>query len=663
MAEEQITIDVNLITADSAKNLQELTEEIEALENAFKNADFGSAEFDRLGRQLAEKRGQVIQFDKELEQMQGPQFMAEKFVKMGEGIAGAFAAAQGAAAVFGKDNEKLEQSIVKVQGAVAIAVGARSIAESGFIQIIAKSNVAKRVSSALDSKALKTLRESTLATKAYALAQKAQAAAQRLVTLATQAFGKALIATGIGAIVVGIGTLVANWDKLNGTVSKAVEVFLKFNPVIGGIVKVFNTLKSAVLGVAEGLGLVADEQTKAAKKLAETADQQITDATKAADRVIAIEEAKGNDIAQLQRESLEKQLAIAKEAHLAMQATSKSFTEEELKEAEARYLDLDNALKVHNLNQQKLLEDAEEERKEKEQEAFEKRMEVFRQQAEAVAQMAKDFEEQSDVGPIFTNFLFETDRDKAIKRANELAKFNFDAEQEAEAMIANTFEEEEEEVDDSAVLEQVRKQLGPKHEKELQLIKEFNDTKANEQMTFDEFLEERRQDNLAKTQANLDIAGSMFGTLGGLADAFSKDQKKNKKIQRALAVAQIGIDTAKGLAGAVAAGAGQPFPANIAAIAMGVTTVLTNIAAAKKALTDADPEGGSAGSEIVAPSTVGGNAPTIPSLPTTTGGASGTEQTTEDVFGEGAMPRAFVVESDMTNAQEAAQKTNDLATL
>mgnify|MGYP006908213392 CR=1 FL=1 len=59
-----------------------------------------------------------------------PQQIADSFVKVGEGIAGGFVAAQGALALFAEDNEELEKVMVRVQGAIAIAMGARAAAEA-----------------------------------------------------------------------------------------------------------------------------------------------------------------------------------------------------------------------------------------------------------------------------------------------------------------------------------------------------------------------------------------------------------------------------------------------------------------------------------------------------------------------------------------------------
>jgi hypothetical protein len=59
------------------------------------------------------------------------------------------------------------------------------------------------------------------------------------------------------------------------------------------------------------------------------------------------------------------------------------------------------------------------------------------------------------------------------------------------------------------------------------------------------------------------------------------------RVAKVLALAQIAIDTGKALAAGIAQAQSVPFPANIAAVATTVATVLANIAAAKKAVQSA----------------------------------------------------------------------------
>lgn len=105
----------------------------------------------------------------------------ELFGKALQGVAGAFSLAQGAAALFGKENEAVQEALLKVQAAMAIQQGI-----SGLIE---------------GAKAARAL-----ATTLGLVAPAAQAG-----TVAVRAMSAAAIATGIGAIVVAIGALAAGF--------------------------------------------------------------------------------------------------------------------------------------------------------------------------------------------------------------------------------------------------------------------------------------------------------------------------------------------------------------------------------------------------------------------------------------------------------------------
>jgi hypothetical protein len=65
------------------------------------------------------------------------------------------------------------------------------------------------------------------------------------------------------------------------------------------------------------------------------------------------------------------------------------------------------------------------------------------------------------------------------------------------------------------------------------------------------------------------------------------ERKKNAESQKRFALIQIALDTAKGIAAAVAAGAGLIFPANLPAIASGIAAVLAGIVSATAAVNSA----------------------------------------------------------------------------
>lgn len=133
----------------------------------------------------------------------------ESVQKMASGLASGFAAVQGAAALFGIENENLEKTLVKVQAAMAIAQGIGGMKDliEGFTQGKTAFQGATMGLQAFETEAVATqatMAGTTVATNAS--------------TTAVKGFRKALISTGIGAILVGIGVAIAaiieNWDKL-----------------------------------------------------------------------------------------------------------------------------------------------------------------------------------------------------------------------------------------------------------------------------------------------------------------------------------------------------------------------------------------------------------------------------------------------------------------
>lgn len=81
-----------------------------------------------------------------------------------------------------------------------------------------------------------------------------------------------------------------------------------------------------------------------------------------------------------------------------------------------------------------------------------------------------------------------------------------------------------------------------------------------------------------KLQSMSDIAGG----LSSILDAVGEDNVAFANLSKVVTLAQIGIDTGRAIAAGTASAAAMPFPANIAAIASTVATVLANIATAIK---------------------------------------------------------------------------------
>tara|TARA_R100000655_G_scaffold2292_2_gene9286 strand:- start:951 stop:2603 length:1653 start_codon:yes stop_codon:yes gene_type:complete len=128
---------------------------------------------------------------------------------------------------------------------------------------------------------------------------------------------------------------------------------------------------------------------------------------------------------------------------------------------------------------------------------------------------------------------------------------------------------------------------------------------------------------------------------------------------KAAALAGILIDTAKGVSGAIAAGAGLPFPLNLGAIATGVASVLAGIVNAKAVLKKVPGGGDGPDPQIDVPTEGGGGGgPEGLNL-----GAPNIESIEQPEIGQMAPTQAFVVESNISNAQALQQELDLQSTL
>ena len=149
----------------------------------------------------------------------------------------------------------------------------------------------------------------------------------------------------------------------------------------------------------------------------------------------------------------------------------------------------------------------------------------------------------------------------------------------------------------------------------------------------------------------IEAGKSILASLGTLAG-------EGTKMAKATALAQILINTAQSITGAIKAGAGLPFPANLGAIATGVASVLSGVASAK-AIFSKVKGGGGGGVETpnnvqTAVADAGGVGPQVPNLEAIEQPTLGEDQPTV---------QAFVVENDISNAQALQQELDVQATL
>ena len=167
----------------------------------------------------------------------------------------------------------------------------------------------------------------------------------------------------------------------------------------------------------------------------------------------------------------------------------------------------------------------------------------------------------------------------------------------------------------------------------------------------------------AERDAKLTLASDVVNGIGALGNAFIKDQKKLENFNKASALIQIGIDTAKAISALVAASNANPFngvsagAAGIAQFASGILQITTNIAKAKTLLTN--PSGTVSGGGGASPS--GPSTSVTPLTPAVQMFGQGNDlnsvgQPKSVSTNQNIVVQAVVSESDITSTQSKINK-------
>ena len=186
--------------------------------------------------------------------------------------AAAFQGIQSAAALAGVENEKLAETMVKlqaVQGLVnSVSIITNNLNKDAILGIQVRIALEKAKNFILTGSIAPAL-ANVAATQAQSGANVALATSTTGATTAMKLFRLALIATGIGALVVGLGLLIANWDKVTEAVRGAIKWFDKLGPVAKTVVSLLFPIIAVVKGIVSALeyfGVVDDEMTAKMKK-------------------------------------------------------------------------------------------------------------------------------------------------------------------------------------------------------------------------------------------------------------------------------------------------------------------------------------------------------------------------------------------------------------
>jgi hypothetical protein len=128
------TIDIEIQTNVSGESVKDLRQQFNEVEDAlFEMAGAGkqnTEEFRNLQREAAKIKERVDDLNESIDMLK-PEAKFQAIANLGAGVASGFAAAQGAAQLFGQENEALDKSLAKVQAAMALAQGVQGLAGMG----------------------------------------------------------------------------------------------------------------------------------------------------------------------------------------------------------------------------------------------------------------------------------------------------------------------------------------------------------------------------------------------------------------------------------------------------------------------------------------------------------------------------------------------------
>ena len=643
MADETIGIDIILNAGEAATSVKELRQSIKDLQSAALKA--GSEGNEALANKFAKAAGQAK--DRMADLKDQVNAFGDTGSKIGavtgfaRTLAGGFAAAQGAAALFGSTSKDLEKTLLKVQGALALSQGISELAQAGE-----QFKIMKTV--AID---------------------------------AMKGIKAAIGSTGIGLLVVALGTIVAYWDDIKGLVSGVTSEQKKLNEEADKNA----TAEEKKLKALNASDNILKLQGKTEKEILESKiaqEQKVIDITKKQIQlgIITLE-------AQIEAEKRNKEileglvnfislpitallrtidmvgLALGKNFNLMGQfqdmtanlvfdpAKVKKEGEAAIEEQKQKLLELQNTQAGHKVAIKKIDDDAAtksaEEKKKADTTAEEERKKAAELELKLRGELA-----QSIVNSIAD------EREKEIANAQLSFRNRLDAivgDGATETALRAQIKEEQRvamlAIDTKFEQEDAAKKLAADEKKKADDLKTAADDKKK--------AEEKIKLEVAIRDAKINMAQQSLNIVSSIAKLAGIKGKDAENFQKALAVTQIAIDTAKSISSTVAAASaataaaallGNPLAPALfySYLTSGIAAVFSGMAAAKAALSTA---GASVPSDsaVNIPSGGGGSAPLTP-----TSSNVGNTSTTISESGQVVAPmvvKAYVVESEMTQSQ------------
>lgn len=238
------TVGINLV-ADTKSLRGQLREAMMELVKLQNTAGASAGEIANAAKRAAELKDRIGDAKATIEAFD-PDAKFKAFGQSIQGVAGAFAATQGALALVGVESAEVEKQLLKVQGALALSEGLNTVLSSieGFknLALVLRDNVVKGFA----------------AMKGAAIS-------------AFTTVRGALIATGVGAFAISLGLIIANFDAIKEAVLKAI-------PGLANVGKIFSGLVEKVtdfVGITNEADRALEKFTKTSAKRKESLESEL----------------------------------------------------------------------------------------------------------------------------------------------------------------------------------------------------------------------------------------------------------------------------------------------------------------------------------------------------------------------------------------------------
>lgn len=611
------TVGINLVadTKSLRGQLREAVQELAALQNkaGATGAEIGAAakRAAELKDRIGDAKDTIAAFD--------PDAKFKAFGQSIQGVAGAFAATQGALSLVGVESKEVEKQLLKVQGALALSEGLNTVLASidGFrnLGLVLKTNVV-----------------------AGFAAMKAAA-----ITAFTTVRG-ALIATGVGAFAISLGLIIANFDAIKEAVLKAVPGLAEFGKIVGNLVEKITDY----VGITNEAERALDKFTKTSERRKESLDGEL--------KILEAAGASEKQLSDKRKEIINTDLNVLREKL----KTNGKLSDEEFK----KFRELKTDLVVIDTKFNKSITDA----NNKKNEELAKQNKEAKDKADAKAKKDKedaDKKAEDAAKELQKNKDRIASEDDAIANRNA-DKFLTDQEKEEEAVQAKytkqledriKFGGDEQEIEEARneELQKIRdkfdqqalEKLSETTEQTVQIIKQGEE---KETKTLNANVVARKKLAEEEKKAKIDAAQGTADTLANLSNLLGQETAAGK----AAAVASATISAILSAQKAYESTIGIPIVGPVLAPINAGLALASGYKSIQSILAVEVPGGG------------GGGAPSLPDAPSAGAGApiaprspdnipTSLDQTSLNTISN-VVSRAYVVESDITGSQKRIER-------